>query len=152
MKYLDQVINETLRKWPSVLATDRVCVKDYVYDDGQLNFKIEKGSVVTFSIFELHHNPIYYPNPDKFDPDRFSDENKHNITPGTFAAFGQGPRNCIGSRFALMEIKVILYTLLLNFTFEANEKTQIPIKLRKIELAAKHGVHLELKPRKISIN
>lgn len=46
-----------------------------------------------------------------------------------------------------MEIKVILYHLLLNFTFEANAKTQIPIKLKKIELAAKQGVHLELKPR-----
>lgn len=107
MKYLDQVINETLRKWPSVVATDRVCVKDYDYDDGRLNFKMEKGSVVTFSIFEMHHNPSHYPNPDKFDPERFSDENKHNIIPGTLAPFGLGPRNCIGVELYIFAVSYI---------------------------------------------
>lgn len=76
----------------------RVCVKDYVYDHDGLKFNIEKGIPVILTIYGIHHDPKYYPNPDKFNPDRFSDENKHNILPGTYLPFGVGPRNCIGKQ------------------------------------------------------
>lgn len=173
MKYLDQVICEALRLWPlAAVQSDRKCVKDYTYDDGQRKFQIEKGSTVIFSIFTIHRNPKYYPNPDVFDPERFNDENKQNIIPGTYMPFSLGPRNCIGnarshsysssqlylqfnlysfivgSRFALMELKAILYYLLLNFSLEVNENTQIPLKFKKgLVVATENGVHVELKPR-----
>lgn len=51
MKYLDQVVSETLRKWPIAVQTDRICVKDYIYDDGKLKFAIEKGSSIIFPIY-----------------------------------------------------------------------------------------------------
>lgn len=51
MKYLDQVINETLRKWPPGIELDRVCVKDYVYDDGKLKFKIKRGTSLIFPVY-----------------------------------------------------------------------------------------------------
>lgn len=98
MKYLDQVISETLRKWPAGVQIDRICVKDYVYDDGdKLKFKIEKGSLVSYSLVGIQHDPNYFPNPENFDPERFSDENRHNILAGTYVGFGVGPRNCIGN-------------------------------------------------------
>lgn len=97
MKYLDQVVSETLRKWPNGVQIDRICVKDYVYDDGDgLKFQIEKGTNLVFSIYGIHRDAKYYPNPEQFDPERFSDENKHKILPGTYVPFGIGPRNCIG--------------------------------------------------------
>lgn len=97
MKYMDMVVAEALRKWPPAPMTDRVCVKDYVYEDEDgLKFKIEKGDNYWIPIYALHHDPKYYPNPDKFDPERFSDENKHNINLGAYLPFGVGPRNCIG--------------------------------------------------------
>lgn len=96
MQYMDMVISETLRKWPPAGLTDRVCVKDYLYDDGTFKFTIEKGRAFWIPIYSLHHDPNYFPNPDKFDPERFGDENKNNIQPGTYAPFGIGPRNCIG--------------------------------------------------------
>ncbi|XP_055309672.1 probable cytochrome P450 9f2 [Sitodiplosis mosellana] len=151
MPYMDQVISETLRKWPPLPVMDRLCVKDYDYNDGNgLKFKIEKGTAVLIAIYGFHHDPKYFFDPEKFDPERFSEENKHNIQPGTYLAFGIEPRNCIGSRFALMEIKAILYYLLLDFSFEPNEKSQIPLKLKKssFNMRAEKGVHLELKPRK----
>lgn len=95
MKYLDQVVNESLRLWPIAIQTDRDCVKDYTFDDERLKFKIDKGSNVVFSIYGMHRDAKYFPNPDKFDPERFNDENKHKILP-FFAPFGIGPRNCIG--------------------------------------------------------
>lgn len=151
MKYLDQVISETLRMWPVALQVDRKCVKDYTYDDGKLNFKIEKGSCVNFSLYGIQHDEKYFPDPESFDPERFSDENKANIVPGSYVPFGVGPRNCIGSRFALMELKAILYYLLLNFSFEPNRDTQIPLKMKKRPFViVENGVNLELKPRKKS--
>ncbi len=57
-----------------------------------------------------------------------------------------------GSRFALMEIKAILFYLLLNFSFEPNKDTQIPIKMKKGPVInAENGVHLQLKPRRSKI-
>lgn len=134
MKYLDEVVSEVLRKWPPLVQPDRVCVKDYVFDDGNnLKFTIEKGSRLFITAYGIHHDAKYYADPEKFDPDRFSDENKGNIQPATYIPFGIGPRNCIGkkrifrnpstviflqyvhlvkclgSRFALMEIKAIYY-------------------------------------------
>jgi cytochrome P450 family 9 len=47
-------------------------------------------------VWALHRDPKYFPNPSKFDPERFSEENKHNILPMTYCPFGLGPRNCIG--------------------------------------------------------
>ena len=62
---------------------------------------------------------------------------------------GVGPRNCIGSRFALMELKTIFYYLMLNFSFEVAEKTQIPLQLLRspVGLKTEKGVWVALKPR-----
>lgn len=105
--------------------------------------------MILYPIYSIQHDEKYFPKPEKFDPERFSDENKHTIKPGTYVPFGIGPRNCIGSRFALMEIKVILFYLLLNFSLEPNEVTQIPLKMKRtIVMTTEKGVNLELKPRK----
>lgn len=97
MKYMDMVVSECLRKWTAVALIDRMCVKDYVceYGDGA-TFYFEKGSEFWIPVYALHHDPSYFPDPDKFDPERFSDENKGKIVPGTYLPFGIGPRNCIG--------------------------------------------------------
>lgn len=97
MKYMDQVISETLRRWPPAPGLDRVCVKDYNYDDGEFKFKIEKGTSLLIPVYGLHFDEKYWDNPNEFRPERFSDENKNKIVPGSFAPFGVGPRGCIVS-------------------------------------------------------
>lgn len=151
MKYLDQVICEALRKWPPAVQMDRLCVKDYTIDsDNGTQIQVGKGSYLIFPTYAVQHDPKYFSDPEIFDPERFNDANKNNIIPGTYTPFGMGPRNCIGSRFALMEVKAILYYLLLHFSFEPNQKTQIPVELKKFpfKLMPENGMHLELKPRK----
>lgn len=96
MQYMDMVLSETLRMWPPAGLTDRFCVKDYVYNDGNTKFVMEKGRFFWIPIFALHHDPNYFPNPETFDPERFGNDNKDNIIPGTYLPFGVGPRNCIG--------------------------------------------------------
>ncbi|XP_058837419.1 probable cytochrome P450 9f2 isoform X1 [Topomyia yanbarensis] len=155
MQYMDMVVSETLRLWPPAPFSDRVCVKDYLFDDGKgTRVKIDKGQTLWFPITALHHDPQYYPDPYKFDPERFSEANRSQINPTVYLPFGIGPRNCIGSRFALMEVKAVLYNLLKNFTFERTEKSKIPLRLAEsiVALQTKDGVWLELVPRDSSID
>ncbi|CAO1441584.1 unnamed protein product [Diamesa hyperborea] len=149
MKYMDAFICETLRKWPAAPVTDRICVKDFELKYDEKTFLIEKGTTFYIPIWSLHHDPLYFPDPDKFDPERFNDENRGNIDADTYLPFGIGPRNCIGSRFALMEMKTIIYYLLLNFKFEVTAKTQIPLQYAKTQVALKteRGVWVALVPR-----
>ncbi|XP_026475344.1 cytochrome P450 9e2-like [Ctenocephalides felis] len=132
MKYLDMVVSESLRLWPPLAVTDRVCIKPYEIEDYEGNkFEVRKGEVVLYPIYYLQRDEKYYENPDKFDPERFSDDNKHKIKPFTYMPFGVGPRNCIASRFALMEVKMIIFELLRHFDIVPCEKTQIPLKIKK---------------------
>lgn len=131
MKYMDMVVSETLRLWPPIPATDRVCVKPLNFDDGNgLKYNFQVGDGIWIPISGFHADPKHFPEPEKFDPERFSDERKDDWDHRAFMPFGVGPRACIGSRFALMEAKTVLFYLTLNFTFHVIEKTQIPMRLK----------------------
>lgn len=134
--------------------TDRVCTKPYTLNvDGRsYNFKV--GDVITFPILGIHRDEKYYKNPDVFDPERFSEENKSNINPNAYLPFGVGRRVCIASRFALMEAKAMLFSLLSAFTFELSEKTQIPLQLKKggFSIRGEKGYWVELRPRGGALN
>ena len=114
MKYMDTVVAEALRKWPLAANTDRICTKDVEIQDPETGetILIKAGETVMIPIVGLQRDPEYYPNPLKFDPDRFSDENKHNIKPNTYLPFGCGPRICIGQRFKSIDsLRFCLYTI-----------------------------------------
>lgn len=128
---------------------DRVCVKDYEVECDGKKFTIEKETSFLIPIIGFHRDPTYFPDPLKFDPERFSEENRASIDPDAYLPFGIGPRNCIGSRFALMELKTIFYYLMLNFQLEVTGKTQIPLKLTNspIGLKTEKGIWVALKAR-----
>ncbi|XP_022918004.2 cytochrome P450 6a2-like [Onthophagus taurus] len=121
MKYLEQVINETLRKYPPVHTLPRRCTQNCTLPNGVL---VEKGTKVLISVLGMHKDKEYFPNPEKFDPERFSDENKHNIVPYSYLPFGEGPRICIGLRFGVMQTKVALCLLLKNFKVFPHSSTK----------------------------
>lgn len=78
----------------------RVCVENYkieAFKRSEKSFVLEKGTIVNLPIVGIHMDPILFPDPEKFDPERFSEENKRKIVPGSFMPFGSGPRNCIGA-------------------------------------------------------
>nr|ULR85603.1 cytochrome P450 [Spodoptera frugiperda] len=133
MKYMDMVVSEVLRLWPPFVMFDRECTRDYNLgkpnDSASREFVVRKGVELWIPTYAIHRDPQYFPDPDKFDPERFSDENKHKIKPFTYTPFGTGPRNCIGSRFALCELKVMAYQLLRHVELSPCEKTCIPAKL-----------------------
>lgn len=89
--------SEALRMWPPAFILDRVCTKPFTVQDKDTGgVPLEKGDLLIVSAFGIHRDPKYYPNPDQFDPERFSDENKGNINPYIYMPFGLGPRACIG--------------------------------------------------------
>lgn len=149
MKYLDMVVNETLRKWPPAPVTDRVCGKQFHYEDKDtgLRLNFEKGSQLWIPIYGFHTDPELFPKPDKFYPERFSEENRHMITPDAFIPFGIGPRSCIANRFALMEVKALLYHLVLNFELVVSEKTNVPLKVTNNFGAIAKDIFIGLKKR-----
>ncbi|XP_058837426.1 probable cytochrome P450 9f2 [Topomyia yanbarensis] len=150
MEYLDMVVSETLRKWPPAVVTERFCTKDYHYDDGAgTRFDIKKEQTVLIPTISIQNDAKYFPDPERFDPERFSRENRAKINTGAYIPFGVGPRNCIGLRLALMEVKMIVYYLLKDFGLEPTEKTQIPLRIAKnlFSLEAEKGIWVELKNR-----
>ncbi|CAB3261624.1 unnamed protein product [Arctia plantaginis] len=154
MTYLDMVTSELLRLWPPGIALDRQCTKDYNLGRPNKNadkdFIIRKGTGVQIPAIAFHRDPQYFPNPDRFDPERFSEENKHNIHPFAYMPFGVGPRNCIGSRFALCEIKAITYQILLHMELSPAETSCLPIKLStesfNLRIQGGHDLRFRLRP------
>lgn len=83
-----------MRKYPVTPILVRQCHKDYKVPDSDIT--IPRGTKVQIPVYSLHHDPKYYPDPERFDPDRFTEEEKGQRYPYTYLPFGDGPRGCIG--------------------------------------------------------
>lgn len=129
MKYLHCVISESMRLYPPGVRIDRTAAVDYVL--GETGIHVPKGSIVGIPVYAMHHDPLFFDDPEKFNPERFSDENVHNIQPYSYLPFGAGPRNCIGMRFALQTVKLCLLHALHNVEFIRTPKTQVPPDISK---------------------
>ncbi|KAK9680000.1 Cytochrome P450 [Popillia japonica] len=144
MKYLEMVMNETLRKYPPLPALPRECTKEYKVPNTDVVIPV--GQAVFIPIQGIHYDPEYYPDPEKFDPMRFSDENRSKIPQFAFLPFGEGPRICLGMRFAFMQGKVGLISIVRNFKITINPKTEIPVKLdpTKFFAGTRGGIWMDL--------
>ncbi|XP_054004904.1 cytochrome P450 6a2-like [Hylaeus anthracinus] len=144
MKYLDMVIAETLRKYPPASLLSRRC--EYQYQIPNTKVELPAGMRVIIPIYGLHHDPDYYPNPSSFDPERFTEENKRTRHPYTYLPFGEGPRNCIGMRFALLQIKIGIISFLRKHRVEICDKTITPLKFsrRSLVTTSENGFWLKI--------
>ncbi|XP_014285335.1 probable cytochrome P450 6a13 [Halyomorpha halys] len=144
MKYLDQVLSETLRLFPPIPSTFRVSRSPYQIPGSSL--LLPAGSTVTVPIYSLQHDPKHFPDPEKFNPDRFAEDSK--IVKGAYLPFGDGPRICIAQRFAKLEIKLAVIKMLLEYKFTVNEKTKTPFTFdRAFFLNPTGGIWLNLSRR-----
>uniref|UniRef100_A0A1L8EGS3 Putative cytochrome p450 6a9-like protein n=1 Tax=Haematobia irritans TaxID=7368 RepID=A0A1L8EGS3_HAEIR len=130
MKYLRQIVDETMRLHTPLPALNRVALEDYSVA-GHPGYNIKKNMPVIIPCLCIHRDPEYYPNPDVFDPENFSPEQVANRDSTMHMPFGDGPRNCIGLRFAKMQIMVGLSLLLSRFKFQPCAETMIPMKYDK---------------------
>ncbi|VEN43854.1 unnamed protein product [Callosobruchus maculatus] len=117
--YLDMVFDETHRKYPALAYLDRACTADYKIPG--TDYVLRKGDRLLIPTLGHNFDEKYFPNPEKYDPERFLD--KHNQDGLYFLPFGEGPRACIGGRFAGLNLKVALTNILSNFTLEKIPET-----------------------------
>lgn len=93
MKFIDLCVKETLRKYPGLPILNRECTKNYRIPG--TNFTIEKGTPIIVSLLGIHRDAQFFPDPECFNPDRFTDENRA-YDEEMYMPFGIGPRNCLG--------------------------------------------------------
>ncbi|CAL1287237.1 unnamed protein product [Larinioides sclopetarius] len=127
MKILDAVISETLRMHPPIATLERSAVENYALRN--TGIVVEKGMRVMIPIYGMHYDPEFFEDPEIFNPERFLEDPKHPQY--AYLPFGSGPRNCLGMRFALLEIKVCLSNLLHHFRLKPHSNTKIPLEYRK---------------------
>ncbi|XP_063224001.1 cytochrome P450 6k1-like [Bacillus rossius redtenbacheri] len=146
MTYLEKVVSETLRKYPPVGFLDRVCTKDYVLPDAGVH--VQKGTPVYVPVHGIHRDPEFYPDPESFDPERFSEQSKQARTPYTYLSFGEGPHNCIGLRFAQMTVKTSLVHVLSRYEVRRCSETPASLEFstKAIILAATEDIKLVFRP------
>lgn len=108
---------ETLRKYPPVPVLNRKCSHEYKIPG--MDKVIEEGIQTFIPVYGLHHDPQFYPEPEKFIPERFNEENKTTARP--YYPFGDGPRNCIGLRLGLVQTKLNIASMLRNYRYELAE-------------------------------
>ena len=121
LTYTRNVFKEVLRLYPPITFIPRVANQATMIGTK----KIKRGTMVMISPWAIHRHQKLWPNPDAFDPDRFSAARENDIVPGSYIPFGSGPRVCVGAAFATTEATLILARLLRRFTFEVQETDKV---------------------------
>nr|WCC58058.1 cytochrome P450 [Pharsalia antennata] len=147
MRYMEMCVLETLRKYPVLPFLDRRCNADCRIDG--IDLVIEKGMPVYIPLMALHYDEKYFPEPEKYDPERFAVKNSHNLTGLYYLPFGEGPRICIGQRFGMLAVKIGLTHILSEFVIERTSETPVPVKFAARSFLLQSDVGLPMKFTKV---
>ncbi|XP_035712143.1 cytochrome P450 4c3 [Folsomia candida] len=121
MKYLEMCIKEALRIYPPVPIIGRNAQEDIPLDNGQI---VPKGSQVFIIIREILRDPLHFPHPEVFNPDRFLPDECTARHPYAYIPFSAGPRNCLGMKYAMIQMKACLAHILRRFHVSTNQKPE----------------------------
>lgn len=118
------ICTETLRMHPPIGSLIReITTTDYVIPNTENTSTLSKGTKIIVPIYSIQRDEEYFPNPNDFIPERFSAENVAKRHPMAWLPFGDGPRNCISKKFAMMQLRIGLVTMVLNYEFSKCTKT-----------------------------
>ncbi|XP_073831826.1 cytochrome P450 4g1-like [Musca autumnalis] len=145
MKYLERVIMETFRLYPPVPMIGRRAEHDLKLASGP--YIIPKGTTIAIMQYAVHRDPKIYPNPNKFDPDNFLPERMAKRHYYSFIPFSAGPRSCVGRKYAMLKLKVLLSTILRNFGVKCNQQEKDFRLQADIILKIENGFNISLEPR-----
>merc|ERR1712055_1048893 len=129
LPYTEMVIMETLRFYNPIVMTIRSCTEDYAVPG--TNLVLKKNDMLTFNADHYHKDPKHWSHPDVFYPEHWTSEEKSKRNPHAFQGFGQGPRACLGMRFALLELKVAMVMIVRHLEMLPGTKTLKPLELDK---------------------
>jgi len=145
MTYLNAVVKESMRLKPPVTMVPYKALKAFPISE---DYTVPAGSMVIPSFFNSLHDPSVYPEPEKFDPERWLDpEGSASKNPKNYIGFGSGPHRCIGLEYATINVALVLATAAVMMNFE-HELTPLSDKVEIIAtLFPKDGCLLKLSPR-----
>lgn len=146
MKYLERVIKEGLRLYPAVPKVGRLLDEDVQLDE----YKIPKGCIIGVHIYYLHRDERFFPDPEKFDPDRFLPENMAGRHPFAYIPFSAGSRNCIGQKFAMYEEKSVLSSIFRNYRLKSVDKREDVKIVSELILRPFSGINVTIERRERS--
>jgi cytochrome P450 len=139
LHYTKAILNESMRFRPPVGLMLRKINKDTEID----GYLLKEGRFVIFSIYNIHHHPDFWQQPEQFDPDRFLTPENRRFS---FMPFGTGERVCIGNHFALIESQLLLAMIVQNYDLQLLHNDEIEIEMA-VSLRPKGGVPVRLKRR-----
>ncbi len=140
--YTRMIIEEVLRLYPPVwLIPRRALAEDCIG-----GYTIPAGSDVLLSIYSMHRHPEFWSNPDQFDPNRFSTDQKAQQVPQSYMPFGAGPRVCLGSRFGMMEAILVLTMITQKYRLELSYNRRIE-PVTTLTLQIRDGLTMRLRRR-----
>lgn len=128
MTYMEQCIEETMRLYPALAGLPRVVTRDYQLPGESPKAVLPAGTRVIIPTYAIHCDPEFYPDPMRFDPERFTEENKKSRPHYAYLPFGEGPRICIGLRFAMMQMKTSLAMILRSYRVTPSQKSEYPLQ------------------------
>ncbi|KAJ8668546.1 hypothetical protein QAD02_010209 [Eretmocerus hayati] len=147
MVFLDQVISETIRLHPILGITIRDCTEDVTLhgSDGQ-KCVIKVGHLVCIPVDSLHRDQKYWEDPEKFNPDRFNEENKKKIVKFAYLPFSEGPRACAGKNYGTMIVKNIIVKMLMKYRILPSKKMSKPLEYNQMNFLteAKDGLWVKV--------
>ncbi|XP_065159090.1 cytochrome P450 4g15-like isoform X2 [Atheta coriaria] len=145
MKYLERVIMETLRMYPPVPLIARQLQEEVELRSGKYSLPVGATVVVVQAV--LHRRPDVFPNPDVFNPDNFLPEKCQDRHYYSYIPFSAGPRSCVGRKFAMLKLKVLLSTIFRKYRVHCDMKEE-DFKLQAdIILKIADGFNIRLEPR-----
>ncbi len=137
LPYTEQVVKEAMRLYPPVFMMARMAREDTEIG----GYPVPKGSEVVLWIYQAHHDPRWYPEPEAFRPERFAPAEEAKLPRLAYAPFGAGPRACVGKSFASIEARLILATTAqrLRFTLAPGHRVE---RAPRITLGTRSGMKM----------
>ena len=143
LEYTEKILRESMRLYPPAWTIGRQALTDYVID----KYVIPHGSIILMSQYVMHHNPKYFPNPEVFDPDRWTKEFKSSLPRFSYFPFGGGIRGCVGEPFAWIEAILVVATIYRKWKMHHDPAHKVELK-PLITLRPKYGMRMRVERRK----
>jgi cytochrome P450 len=147
LPYTDMIVKETLRLYPPATLLPRQASEDVVIG----GYTLKKGSTVFISPYVVHHDPRWYPEPERFLPERWANDFEKSIPHYAYLPFGGGPRFCIGTNFAMMEIRLVLATIAQRYRLAVAPGEDVRPGAM-LTLRPQNGLRMMLHPRTAAVN
>lgn len=146
LPYTEMVVKEALRLYPPAFSVVREAAQDVTLG----GYPLPKGSIILGNIYGIHRDDRYFPNPERFDPERFSPDNEKQIPKYAYLPFGGGPRVCLGNAFAMMEARLVLATIAQKYRLALAPGHEV-IPQRVFTLRSKYGMKMVAKQREMAL-